>query len=394
MNELVREAQALQQQLVEWRRILHQAPETGAQTPQTAAFVSARLAEMGYQPQAVGGGVVATVGTGGKCFLLRADMDALPIAEQTELPFKSTNGNMHACGHDFHTTMLLGAAQLLKRHEERLGGQVKLMFQPGEEVFTGARAMLEAGVLKDPPVHAAAMFHVAVGMPLPAGAIIVPNGGIGSAAADWFEITIQGKGGHGAMPESTVDPLNVAAHLHLALQAILSREISAGATAALTVGRMCGGTVGNVIPDTAVLEGSVRTVDAETRAFILERVKTVSEATAQAFRASADVVFTGGCPAVHNDEGVTDSARRSLTDAFDAAVPPPMPAGHKMGGSEDFAFITEKVPSVMLVLGAGSSEEGYDKPMHHPMARFDESVLAQGAAAYAVVATGWLNENR
>lgn len=399
MKSIVEQAKLLQEQLVAWRRHLHSNPELSMELPETAAFVKARLEEMGYQPQMLAGtGVVALAGgkKPGKCFLIRADMDALPIAEETGLDFRSANGSMHACGHDFHTAMLLGAARLLKEHEDEIGGTVKLMFQPAEETLKGAKAMVEAGILENPGVDAAAMFHVGAGMPkTPSGLIIVPEGGAFSAASDWFEIRIKGKGGHGAMPENSVDPLNVAAHIHIALQEIHARELSAADNAVVTIGMMAGGTTSNVIPDTAVMMGTIRTFDEKVRQCLFQRIREIAEGTAKIFRAEAEVTINIGCPSVVCDGSVARDLRDSLREVFGPAVPDPSVLGvAKMNGSEDFSFVTQCVPSVMMMLTAGSPEEGYGYPMHHPKAKFNEAVLSQGAAAYAVAAMGWLSKNK
>lgn len=210
-------------------------------------------------------------------------MDALPIQETSDLPFKSLTGNMHACGHDIHTSILLGAAKLLKDHEDEINGQVKLMFQPAEETLRGAKTMIDAGLLENPKVDAALMIHVASGMPLPSGAIMVVGENMRSAAADWFKITVQGKGGHGAMPNLGVDPLNISTHIFLALQNINSREVPPGEPTIVTVGSFHGGSVANVIPDTATLEGTIRTLDAENRSLVKERVRSIAEKTAEVF---------------------------------------------------------------------------------------------------------------
>ena len=398
MKKIVDEAIALQNELVAWRRHIHQNPEIGMEVQNTAVFVKSKLEEMGYDVNYIAGTGVTAIAGGqkpGKCFLLRADMDALPIIEEADVEFKSENGNMHACGHDLHTSMLLGAAKLLKAHEDEIDGCVKLMFQPAEETLKGANAMVEAGILENPTVDAAAMFHVATGTPLPVGAIIVPNGGTFSAASDWFEITIFGQGGHGAMPEVTVDPLNVMAHTHLALQAINSRELSAASNAVITVGKMAGGTTSNVIPDTAELHGTIRTFNEESRSFILERIKDISENTARAFRAKAEAGFINGCPSVVCDGDVASDIRAGLIDVFGSGIIDPSVIGMRnMNGSEDFAFVSQKVPSVIMLLSAGSTENGYVCPLHHPKAKFDESALPYGAAAYAIAALSWLSKNK
>lgn len=238
----------------------------------------------------------------GKVILIRADMDALSIKEETDLPYSSSNGNMHTCGHDLHTSMLLGAAEILKANEEQLRGTVKLMFQPGEETMHGAKMMLEKGILENPKVDAAMMLHVLTGMPIPVGLFVTPEAGEAiSASSDWFEVIIHGSGAHGAMPNAAVDPLNVAAHLHLALQGIISRDISPIESAVITVGVMEGGCTNNVIPDTARMKGSVRTFDALLRDKIETRIREISTGIAESFNAKAEVIYTRGCPDVKSD---------------------------------------------------------------------------------------------
>jgi hippurate hydrolase len=396
MDDLLQEARGMRGDLIEWRRYLHQNPELEMQLPVTSAFVREKLESMGYEVRCVlGSGITALAGgkRPGKCMMLRADMDALPLLEQTDVGFKSVNGNMHACGHDLHTTMLLGAARLLKAHEDEIEGRVKLVFQPAEETMTGARAMLEAGILEAPKVDAAAMIHVIPGTPLPSGTIIVPNGGPFSAASDWFEIAVRGKGGHGAMPEGAVDPLNVMSHIHLALQAIISREISATETAVLTVGQMQGGEKPNVIPDTALMKGTIRTFKPELRQFIITRMTDIANQTAMAFRASADPRVVVGCPSVIIDAKVAKDVRQSLTDTFGKDMVPDPSVMGRMSASEDFGYFSEKVPSLTMLLSAGSTDEGYSNPLHHPKAKFNEEVLPLGAAAYAISAIGWLGKN-
>ena len=260
IQELRREAQTMQPQLTADRRRLHRNPEAGAVLPETVAYVKGRLTEMGYHPQELGGGLTATVtGTDtGRCILLRADMDALRGQEQSGLPFQSENGCMHACGHDMHTAMLLGAAQLLMRHRQELTGTVKLVFQPDEEGFTGAKAMLAAGVLQAPAPSEALALHVHSGTP--SGTVLCGSGTF-MAGCTLFRITVRGKGCHGAMPETGVDPIGIAAQIWLALQEITGRELPAKTPAVVTVGRFQAGQAPNIIPDEAVLEGTVRTFD-------------------------------------------------------------------------------------------------------------------------------------
>ena len=402
-EELLREAEKIQSRVLSERRTLHQTPGTGFDIGDTLAFVRKELTDMGLQPVDCGrAGLVALVGgkKPGRVFLLRADMDALPIREEADVEFASQNGKMHACGHDLHTAMLLGAARLLKAHEEELEGTVKLMFQPAEEIFEGSHDMIKAGLLENPKVDAALMIHVMAGMPFPAGTVIVSAPGVSAPAADYFEIRVQGKGCHGSMPNTGVDPLTAAAHILIALQEISARELALGERAVLTVGTMNAGIAANVIPDTAVMGGSIRTFDEETRAFIKQRMSEIAESTAKAFRAEAEVTFGSGCPTLVNDGDLArccgSYAKELLGSgkAFSVAELSAMGGASKSAGSEDFAYVSQQVPSVMLALAAGQPEKGYCYPQHHPMVKFDESVLSVGSAVYAYMAARWLEEHK
>lgn len=401
MELLLDEARTLQDTLVAHRRTLHENPETSLNLPRTTAYVIGKLIEMGYDPKEIcQSGVVAIAGgkKPGKTFMLRADMDALPIAEETDLLFKSENGNMHACGHDMHTAMLLGAAKLLKEHEDEIDGFVKLMFQPAEETLLGAKCMIEAGVLENPHVNAAMMLHVFTGVPAPAGLVIVPLAGVASAASDWFKISVQGKGGHGAMPQTTVDPLNILAHIHIALQAVNARELPPAEIAVLTIGEMHGGKVANVIPDTAYMAGTIRTFSNETRGFIKKRLAEIAEGVAKTYRGTAIVEYTNGCPSLFNDKQMVDhinevaKAFLPAQQVLDAAA---VAGGAlaRMSASEDFAFVSECVPSVMVAITAGSTDEAHKYPQHHPKALFSEDILYVGAGFYANTAMEWLKNN-
>ncbi|MEK5261543.1 M20 metallopeptidase family protein [Paenibacillus sp. SEL3] len=394
-------AHQLQDKLVKHRHHLHAVPELDLSLPRTTAYVKEVLESMGLEPTPVGeSGLMVTIGGqhAGKVILIRADMDGLPIQEETELSFASLNGNMHACGHDLHTSMLLGAAEILKANEEQLRGTVKLMFQPGEETLHGAKMMLENGILDNPKVDAAMMLHVLTGMPIPIGQFVVPEaGGAISASSDWFEIIIRGRGAHGAMPSAAVDPLNVAAHLHLALQGILSREIPPVESAVLTIGVMEGGSTNNVIPDTARMKGSVRTFNAALRDKMETRIHDISAGIGETFQAKVDVIYTRGCPEVKTDSGLNRQMRTTIANTFGASsligITQLIPGG-KLMGSEDFAFVSQAVPSTSVFLNAGNTEEGYGYPVHHPKTMFSDEVLYKGAAAYAAFARDWLESNR
>ncbi|WP_251037786.1 M20 metallopeptidase family protein [Paenibacillus albidus] len=394
-------AHQLQEKLVMYRHHLHAIPELDLSLPRTTAYVKEVLESMGLKPTPIGeSGLTVTIGGqhAGKVILIRADMDGLPIQEETDLSFASLNGNMHACGHDLHTSMLLGAAEILKANEEQLRGTVKLMFQPGEETLHGAKMMLENGILENPKVDAAMMLHVLTGMPISAGQFVVPEAGEAiSASSDWFEVIIRGRGAHGAMPNEAVDPLNVAAHLHLALQGTLSREISPMENAVLTIGVMEGGSTNNVIPDTARMKGSVRTFNAVLRDKIETRIHDISAGIGETFQAKVDVIYTRGCPEVKTDSGLNRQMRTTIANTFGASsfigITQLIPGG-KLMGSEDFAFVSQAVPSTSVFLNAGNTEEGYGYPMHHPKTMFSDEVLYKGAAAYAAFARDWLESNR
>lgn len=401
---MIKDALTLSSELIAHRRTLHKHAEVGFDLPRTRAYVMEQLTAMGYAPQEVGGGIVAIAGgkQPGRTFLLRADMDALPIVEENDLPYCSSTSNMHACGHDLHTAMLLGAAQLLKQREDSLRGTVKLMFQPAEEIMGGARRMIEAGVLTSPDVDAAMMIHVAPGIPARAGTAIFIGDARSYAACDWFEILVRGKGGHGAMPNTTIDPLNVISHIHIALQAIIAREVGPMTPAVVTVGEMHGGTVSNVIPDTAVLRGTIRTFDEKERTNIKERLSQIAALTASAFRAEADITFSMECPAVAGNGELDDAlcryaqqtigVDRVVTSQQFAALASESGIGSGMG-SEDFAYVAQKVPATCAILVAGSPADGYTYPPHHPKVRFDEDALCYGAAVYAGCAISYLVEN-
>ena len=398
-EQILREAQALQEEIKAHRLWLHTHAETGFDLTETKPYVKSTLTEMGYTVQECGkAGLVTTVGKpGGKVLLLRADMDALPIAEEADVDFACKNGRMHACGHDMHAAMLLGAAKILKAHESELGGTVKLMFQPAEEIFEGSKDMIASGVLENPRPDAALMIHVAAGMPLPAGTVVVSAPGVSAPAADYFTIRVHGKGCHGSAPQNGIDPLTAAAHILIALQEIHARELSASDEAVLTIGTFHAGEAGNVIPDTATMGGTIRTYDEKTRTYLKERMTAIAQSVAEAFRASADVSFGSGCPTLINDKALSEKVTGYLKDLLGAnrAFTTAELSGGKPargGGSEDFAYVSHEVPSLMLALAAGEPSKGYPYPQHHPKVKFDESVLSTGAAVFVDCAIHYLRE--
>lgn len=405
-EQLLQEAKSYEAKLIETRHYLHTHPETGFDLSETKAFVKKELIAMGYEPIECGkAGLIALAGgkKPGKVFLVRADMDALPMKEEADVDFASENGKMHACGHDMHTTMLLGAAKLLKEHENEIEGTVKLMFQPAEEIFEGSHDMIENGLLKNPDVDAAMMIHVMAGVPIPTGTIIVSDGGVSAPAADYFTIQIQGKGCHGSMPNNGIDPITAAAHIITGLQEIHARELSIFDEAVLTIGTIHAGNAANVIPDTAELSGTIRTYDEEVRAFLKQRITEIATGIASSFRATAQVTFGSGCPTLKNDNDLSDCSLQYVREllgsskAFSVGQLNAMSGGGKTSkstGSEDFAYVSQEVPSIMFAYAAGQPDQGYCYPQHHPKVKFNEEVLANGSAVYAYTAMRWLEDHK
>lgn len=405
-NNILQEAAAYQEQLVQTRRYLHSHPETGFDLKNTTEYVRKELIAMGYEPVMCGkSGIIALAGKkkSGKVFLIRGDMDALPIKEESDVPFSSDNWKMHACGHDMHTTMMLGAARLLKSHEYEIEGTVKLMFQPAEEIFEGSDDMINAGVLNSPDVDAAMMIHVMAGLPIPAGTVISCDGGVSAPAADYFYIDIHGKGCHGSMPNNGVDPVTIAAHIITGLSEINSRELGLSDDAVITIGTINAGNAANVIPDTAHMSGTIRTYDEETRSYIKQRVSDIASNIASAYRGSASVTYGSGCPCLLNNPDLATCSAKYLNEllgpsrTFTAAQLNAMSGGGKASkstGSEDFAYVSQKVPSIMFALAAGTPQDGYCYPQHHPKVKFDEAILSEGSAVYAYTAMRWLEEHK
>ena len=389
MHDLLSAANA--QRVTADRRYLHVHAETGFDLQDTFDYVWKCLTDMGLSPRKCGRcGIVADIGAGERCVLLRADMDALDIREEAEVDFRCPNDRMHACGHDMHTAMLLEAARILKSRESHLKGRVRLMFQPAEEPLLGAADMLSDGLLADAEPCAAFMIHVLTALDVPTGTVIVSAPGRSAPAAGMFEVRIQGRGCHGAMPHTGVDPITVAAHTVLNLQQIQTRELSLAQSCALTIGMLRAGDTANVIPDQAVLRGSFRAFEDDTCEYIKRRIGEIAAQTAAMFHASADMALLGGCPTLVNDGQLSQSTLRMLKDLLGedkAQLSSELGGGaSKFTGSEDFANITHAVPSLMVALAAGTPGEGYVHPAHHPKVRFDERVLPQGAAIYAAMA--------
>lgn len=294
MQRYLKRAKELESEIVENRRKIHQFGGIGFDIQETSDFVFEKLQSYGLHPQRMcGTGIVCTIGSGGKTILLRADMDALPIQEDTGLPFACQNGTAHACGHDMHTAMLLAAAKMLSETQDELKGTVKLMFQPAEEALKGATAMMEAGVLENPKVDAAFAIHVTTGHEnFPTGSIQYVRG-VAFGACDMFRITVKGKECHGAYPCRGIDPINIGSRIVTATQELVSMELPATEEAVITFGKFHSGEASNIIPSEAVLDGTIRTLSKEARTLLKTRFKEIVEQTAATFRGQAIVEYSG-----------------------------------------------------------------------------------------------------
>ncbi|HEX6989047.1 MAG TPA: amidohydrolase [Bacillota bacterium] len=375
MNTILEGAGSLAADVRGWRRHLHQHPELSFQEKETTAFIEARLRQFGIETlRPTPTGVVGVIqgGQPGRTVALRADIDALPIHEENNVPYRSTrDGVMHACGHDAHTAMLLGAARVLAEHRSDLRGCVKLLFQPAEELPPGgAMQFLEAGVLDD--VDAIAGLHVMSN--IPAGKASIRTG-VMMAHSDRFTIEIEGHGGHGASPHQTRDATLMAAQLVVNLQTIVSRRVNPSRPAVVTVGRIEAGSTFNVIAQRAQLLGTTRCFDDDVRELLRREIERVAEHTCAMNGGSCRVDYDYGYPALVNDPGVTETLRGA---AGAVLGPANVLEQEPILGGEDFAHYTRKLPGAFLFLGAGNEQIGAAYPHHHPRFEIDESILVSG----------------
>lgn len=374
------------------RRHIHKNAETDLDLPKTKAYVMEKLTEYGLEPKDCGYGVTATLGKGGKVLLLRADMDALPMPEESGEEFACPTGKeAHTCGHDFHAAMLLTAAKMLKEKEDTLEGTIKFMFQPAEETFEGSKNMIENGILENPPVDAALAYHVSPGK-MPIGLFMYNDKDTMMYSVDGFKITIHGKGSHGAYPHVGVDPINIGVHIHLALQELIARESDPTHSCVLTIGQFAGGTAANIIPETVVLQGTIRTNKPEARELLVRRMKEVAEKTAAVYNGTVDIEMISEVPPLICNPKLTDEVVGYMQElGIPGLTPYP---GISASASEDFAVIAEKVPSTFMYLSAGYLDERGQYPAHHPKAQFNEDVCPIGAACLAHCASQWLKNNK
>jgi hippurate hydrolase len=393
-ESLLDAATDLGERIVSLRRAIHAEPELGLFTPKTRDKVRAALAHLPLEwregPSTTG--LVAVLkgeGGTGRSVLLRGDMDALPMPEETGLDFASTiPGTMHACGHDAHTAMLAGAAELLAARRGTLAGEVRFMFQPGEEGFHGARHMIDDGLL-DPLPDAAFALHV---MPNAPHGLIGGREGPLMAAADQIDIVIEGRGGHASMPHQTLDPLPVACEIVLAIQAMVTRKFDAADAVVVTVSQISGGTAHNIIADRTRLTGTMRSLSSAHRARVREAVEQLAVGIAAAHGLSAEVTVTEGFPVTICNGRAVDFAERVARGLFGDSAFHRMPA--PIMGAEDFAYVLEKVPGAMFFLGFAHEGEDWSRccGIHSPRMMLDERVMPRGSAFLAGLAERFLLE--
>ena len=389
--DLLPAAEALLPETVAVRRRLHRRPERGLTLPATQALIVEELKKLGLSSKlGTSTTSVAAVieGNGpGPTVLLRGDMDALPLTEDTGLDFSSeTDGMMHACGHDTHVAMLLGAARLLVERRATFGGRVLLMFQPGEEGFHGARVMLEEGLLDAAgPVRPTAAFALHISTEYPASTINIRPGPM-MACADFVNIDVKGRGGHASQPSAALDPITIAAEIVIGLQTLVTRQVEVFDPAVITIAHISSGTTNNIIPETARLEGTIRTFSEKTRTVVHEGIVRLVNGIAGAYGATADVELLTLYPVTVNDPDfaalVTATAVELLgKDAVDASIEPVM-------GAEDFSFVLQQVPGAMAFVGARPvDQDPATAPANHSnKVIFDEAAMAVGMAAYVAVA--------
>lgn len=371
--EFYKRAIELKEETIKHRRFLHQNAESGLNMPKAVLYVTEELKKIGIKPKKCGAGVIAELGKGRPIILLRADMDALPMKEESGLEFASKTNCAHTCGHDLHTSMLLTAAKMLKETESELMGTVRFMFQPSEENLTGCKNMTENGLFENSLPDFSLAFHVGAGK-IPVGAIMYNSDSVMMYGADRFKITVFGKGGHGAMPKLNSNPIKVAVDIYKAFEELTTENTI------ITIGRFLGGDTDNIIPDKTEIGGSLRTDQKEKRDIILQEMKKRAKNIARENGCSIDFTLNASVPPLVCDKKFTQTVVsyirelnipefKEITDV-------------KVTASDDFAIITDKVPSAYIYLASGFSDERGEYTAHNPKVMFNEDVFPIGAAAF------------
>lgn len=391
MIDFLKYAEQINDELISIRRDIHEHPELGFEEKRTSNIIKEFLAKEKILYKSVAGtGVCAIIrgkqNTNNKTIALRADMDALPIQEKNKCIYKSkVAGKMHACGHDAHIAILLGTAKILNKYRNNLNGNVKLLFEPAEETLGGAKFMINEGVLENPKVSAIIGLHVTENLEI--GCMKIKDGMV-NAASNPFEIKIIGKGGHGANPSNTVDPIIIAANIIMSIQTIVSRELSLINPVVITVSSIHGGTASNVIPESVILKGIIRTISESDRNFVINRINTLVKTICIAFRADADVIIEEGYPSLYNNGEVTSFVRNIGQKML----------GHNnvktqeypSMGVESFAYFAKESPSTFYFLGTGNKNKNTEQPAHSNLFDIDEDVILKGVIMQSTIAIEYL----
>lgn len=391
-----RECEKLQDYIVGIRRELHQIPELGTDLPKTQERICAELDSLGlsYRKNKGDSGIIGEIkgGAPGATILLRADIDALPIKEDTGLPFSSKHeGKMHACGHDSHAAMLLGALKVLDEHKAELAGNVRFVFQTAEEISKGAQVAIDEGVLDGADAVFGTHIGSILGPSLPSGDLcVVP--GCCMASFDRFVITVKGNGCHGSTPEKGVDPITIACHIVISLQEVIAREIAATKPSVLTVGMINGGFAYNVIPSEVKVEGTIRALEEPVRMHLARRIEEISKSVAATFRGSADCFMDWGAPPVINDAEMAALAASAAAKVLGADHVKTSVEAPNMGG-EDFAYYLAQKPGAFMFLSSADPAKGSDVPHHNPKFMLDEDVFWKGSAVFVSIVEDFLSRN-
>ncbi|MGN9165954.1 M20 metallopeptidase family protein [Tissierellaceae bacterium HCP3S3_D8] len=386
----INEAKDVSNYIIDIRRKLHKIPELDDDLYETSKIVKKELDSMGIPYKTVAKTGIVGVIEGeldGGTIGIRADMDALPIKEETGLPFASTNGAMHACGHDAHTAILLGTAKVLSENRNKIRGNVKLLFQPAEESFGGADTMIKEGALEDPKVDRIIGLHVGSIMEGSEEGKIAMKSGTLMAAVDIFKVKIVGKGAHAASPHLSVDPILIASEITISLQKIVSREINPLNPAVVTVAQIKGGSASNIIPEYAEIVGTVRTTDKDDRIFIQERIQNICKYVCKANNAEATIEYLNHFPMLVNDIEFTEGCMDVIGDLFGKEEV--VELKNVTLGAEDMSYFLQEAKGTYFMLGTNNKDKGIVYPAHHPKFNLDEDVLWKGAAAFLEIINRW-----
>lgn len=393
-DEIIKRSKEIENKLVGYRRQIHRNPEIGFNLPETTKLVSNVLHELGADIRPCGkSGIVCSLGKGKRTVLLRADMDALKIKENTGLNYASKNGNMHACGHDIHTSMLLGAYEILLCFQDKIQGRIAFAFQPAEETLEGARDMVSAGLL-DCGVDMAMMIHVISNTDFPVGYTIVSSPGISAPSSDFFKITVEGKSAHGGTPNEGQDALACCARIATLIEDLQKSQQAAKSKTIVSLGTIRAGSATNVIADKAELRGTARAYSEDKRNVLISKLKSITEKASSSYNCKTNFTITSSTPPLFNDSACSDRVFKYARELFgeDMCALSATLGGRGSGGSEDFAYICSRVPGIAVAISAGSRSEGYNVPLHNPKTVLSDDVIRYGASLLAYSALSYFAE--